>query len=150
MKNLLCALILPVTMASDIARIGYVTRRQYTQSSLPQHNHHTLVQPWELSVAPFQVADGTIGTSTPRPSIREFPQAELSCWEINSSTSKGFSLAPSSHARDRKFRRRPSSDHRLMDCRFLIWDLLFCSAIHVAGDPRRYWNVPANYRVGIG
>jgi len=80
MKSLLCALILPVTMASDIARICYVTRRQYIQSSLPQHHRYTLVQPWELSVAPFQVADGTIGRGTSRRSIQELPQAEFRCW----------------------------------------------------------------------
>ena len=80
MKSLLCALILPVTLASDIARIGYVTRRQSTQSSLPQHYQYTLVQPWELSVAPFQVADGTVGTSTLRQSTLALPQAELRYW----------------------------------------------------------------------
>jgi hypothetical protein len=189
MKNLLCALILPVTMASDIARIGYVTRRQYIQSSLPQHYQYTLVQPWELWVAPFQVADGTIGTSTSRPSIRESPEADVvvlgsrnvhwahshsptphpttgrqtmsshcSSWVSSSlpwsSTGKVSSLASPMCACDRKFRRRPSSDHRVTGCRFLIWDFLFCSAIHVAGDHRRYCRAPfavfANYRVGIG
>ena len=64
-----CALMLPVTTASDIARIGYVTREQNIQSSLPQHYQYTLVQPWKLWVAPFQVADGTIGISMLRLSI---------------------------------------------------------------------------------
>jgi hypothetical protein len=207
MKSLLCALILSVTTASDIARIGYVMRRQDIQSSLPQHYRYTLVQPWGLSVAPFQVADGTVGTSTSRPSIRELLQAELCCWgEIRlwveldspewlktknessnscwpalssrasrwrtsvllmanptaatswycsssvssslpcSSTGEASSLASPLRACDRKFRRRPSSDHRVTDCLFLIWDLLFCSAVHAAGDRR----VPANYKVGIG
>jgi hypothetical protein len=203
MKSLSCAPILPVTTASDIARIGYVMRRQDIQSSLPQHYQYTLVQPWGLSVAPFQVVDGTVGTSTSRPSIWELLQAELwllelhspewlktknessnSCWPALSSrasrwrtsvllmanptasgqatswycsssvssslpcssTGEASSLASPLRARDRKFRRRPSSDHRVTDCLFLIWDLLFCSAVRAAGDRRG----PANYKVGIG
>jgi hypothetical protein len=77
MKSLSCAPILPVTMVSDIARIGYATRRQDILSSLPQRYRCTLVQPWGSSVAPFQVADETVGTSISRPSIRELPQAEV-------------------------------------------------------------------------
>jgi len=162
MKSLLCALILPVTLASDIVRTSYVTRRQYTQSSLPQHCRYTLVQPLELSVAPFQVADGTTGTSTSRQSTLELLQAELCCsccWPALSSRASRWgnlaspifgSLASPLRARDRKFRRRPSSDLRVTDCRSLIWDFLFCSAIHVTGDYRRYCRVPANYRMGIG
>jgi hypothetical protein len=125
MKSLLCALILPVTLASGIARISYVTRRQYTQSSLPQHHQYTLVQPWELSIAPFQVADGTIGTSTSRQSILELPLAELSCWSYWLALSIFESLASPLRARDRKFRRCPSSDHRVTKCQSLIRDFDF-------------------------
>jgi hypothetical protein len=156
-------------MASDIARIGYVTRRQDIHSSLHRRHQYTLVPPWEFPDAPFQAADGTIGTSTSRPSIRELPQAEFCYWEEldspewpktkdESSNSCwpalpprillwGTSVLPCSQAHSHLPIAHPTAGGQTTSS---VSSSLPCSAIHVAGDCRRYCRVFANYRVGIG
>lgn len=156
-------------MASDIARIGYVTSRQDIQSSLPRHYQYTLVQPWELPVAPFQAADGTIGTSTSRLSIRGLPRAKFCCWgELDSpewlktkdessnscwlalpsrASRWGTSVLPCPQPHSQLPIAHPTAGGQTTSS---VSSSSPCSAIQVAGDRRRFCRVPANYRVGVG